>query len=287
MLASLPPPPDLAGWIAQTRHHSAASGTFRPRRIMVIGPGTTAAFSIAASYPEAEILATDEDPAIVSLAGEAARDLALGNLSVVTADLAAPQGLTGLFDWIHCPDPLTPAGDETAAWHAVADHLAPEGFLTCRIRSLRREYWGDEFREALRISMGAGPATDLEGWMALGTQLSRNLGRGGSRLAPTARSVEAQLLQDSPLTAALSLLPAGRSHSLASIRPLLAEAGLVLLGFLNQSEWETPEMLADPELARLGTELMPDERSELTDILRAPEYSLVCGHGPARDRSAL
>jgi hypothetical protein len=285
MLANLPPPPDLTRWIAHARHQSAPPGGFRPRRIMVIGLGTPAAFSLAAAYPDAEIRATDEHPMIVSLVGEAARDLALGNLSVVTADRAAPQGLTGLFDWIHCPDPLTPADDEAAAWRAVADSLAPEGFLTCRFRSLRREYWGDEFRETLRICMGAEPVADLEGWMALGAQLSRNLGRSGSRLAPIARSVDAQLLQEAPLAAALSLLPAGRSHSLASIRALVADAGLLLLGFLNQSEWETPGLLAEPELARLERSLTPDERYDLADILRAPEYLLVCGHGPARDRS--
>jgi hypothetical protein len=285
MLASLPPPPDLAGWVARTRHHSAASGSFRPRRIMVIGLGTPAAFSIAASYPEAEIFAIDEDPAILSLAAEAARGMALKNLSFVTAACEASHRLTRIFDWICATDPLDPPGDEAAAWHAVACHLAPEGFLTCRIPSSRREYWGDEFREALRICMGAGPAVALEDWMSLGTKLSRNLGRGGSRLAPAARSVEAQLLQDSPLTAVLSLLPAGRSHSLASVRSLLAEAGLLLLGFLNQSEWETSGLLAEPGLARLGEDLTPDERSELADILRAPEYLLVCGHGSGRDRS--
>jgi hypothetical protein len=287
MLASLPPPPDLAGWIGQTRPHSAAAGTFSPKRILVIGLGTPAAFSIGAAYPEAETLATDEDPAIVSIAGEAAREMALSNLTCVTADREAPRGLTGLFDWIHSPDPLEPAGDDAAAWRVVAGHLTPGGFLTCRTRSLRREYWGDELREALHICMGAGPATDLEGWMSLGTQLSRALGRGGSRLAPAARAMAGHLLQDPPLIAALSLLPAGRSHSLASLRPLLAEAGLVLLGFLNQAEWETPGMLADPELAQLGRELTPDDRSELADILRAPEHLLVCSHGPAGERSVL
>jgi len=278
--AVLPPPPDLTSWVSRTDRHAADLPFFHPRRILVVGLASPVAFSIAAAYPEAGVLAVDEDPASAVLAEVAAHDMRLTNLSLGTADLEDPGSLSGSFEWIHCSDPLRPTGNEESAWRTLAGHLVQDGFLTVRMRSLRQEYWADEFREALRILAGAEAAPDLHTWMALGHRLASSLRRSHSRLARVARRVEEERRRAPSLEAILALLPAGGAQTLESARALLAKAGLVLLGFLNQPEWDPGAMLADPELESLQEELSLEERYELADILRGPEYLLVCGHPP-------
>jgi hypothetical protein len=280
-IAMLPPPPDVAGWMSRTDWQGVAVRAFHPARILVVGLASPAAFGIAASYPTAQVVGLDEDPTHVGLFGEASREMDLGNLSLVAAALGDPGKLPGPFDWIHVPDPLQPMGDESAAWRGLAHRLGSDGLLTLRMRSRRQEYWGDEFREALAILGAAEESPDLDTWMALGSRLAGDLASGGARLSPAARLVEAQLLRAPALTAALALLPADRSHTLESARALLARAGLSVLGFLNQPEWNPRGILADPEMEALEAALAPDEQCEMADILRAPDYLLVCG--PRRD----
>ncbi len=275
--AMLPPPPDIRGWMCRANPRVSTVHPFQPRRILVVGLATPTAFSIAASFPEASVLATDEDPAAAALADVAARDMGLINLSVIAADLEDSDNPSGSFGWIHCPDPLGPTGNEEAAWRGLAGRLAPDGLLTARLRSRRQEYWGDEFREALAIIAGADAGIDFDAWMALGRRLAGDLGRSGSRLSPAARGVEASVLRTQALTAALALLPAGRSHTPDSARALLAKAGLVWLGVLNEPDWDSRGILADPEMESLQAELTHEERIELADILRAPDLLFVCG----------
>ena len=281
LIAMLPPPPDLTGWISRTDRHDVAVRSIHPTRILVVGLASPSAFSIAAAHPEAEVVGLDEDPTHVDLLSEASREMDLGNLSLVSTALDDPGKLSGPFDWIHVPDPLQPADDEGAAWRALANRLASEGFLTSRMRSHRQEYWGDEFREALAILAGSDAPPDLDTWMAFGRRLAGDLSRGATRLRAAAQRVETQLLHAPALAAALALLPAGQSHMLDSVHTMLARAGLVLLGFLNHPDWEPRGILADPEMEALEEALAPEERYEMADILRAPDFLLVCG--PQRD----
>jgi len=284
MLSSLPPAPPLTVWVGEMGPRIGLPGPVAVCRILVAGLGSPEAFSIAAAFPEADVLATDEEPAVIAVAGETARDLGLQNLVVRNAGSGALDGFGPVFDWIHCPAPPG-GGDDAAAWRALAGRLAPAGLLTCRMRSRRQEYWGDEFREAVRAC--AGEATDdLESYLALGARLARSLSRGGSRLAAAARAADARLEQGSLLSAAMEVLPAARPHSLDSIRALLSEVGLRLLGFLNQPEWNPDGILRDPELEKLQSRLAAEQRYELADLLRAPDYLLVCGHAGDRDESA-
>ena len=280
MPTALPPAPDLTRWTPRT-DHPFTSRPFRPKRILVVGLGTPTAFSVAFSYPEADVMGFDEDPAILFLTEAAVSDMRLTNLRLIAGDLDDPGSLPGSFDWIHCPDPLRPMGDEETAWRTLARHLDSVGLLTVRMRSRRQEYWGDEFREAVRIIAGNGVATDLSAWVAVGRRLARDLARGCSRLSPVGRAVETQLLHAPALAAALALLPAGRSHTLDSIRALLAQAGLTLLGFLNEPAWEVRGMHADPEIAALQAALSLEEQDELRDILHHPDYLVACGHPPS------
>jgi hypothetical protein len=282
LIAMLPPPPDIASWAHRTDPLGVAYRSFHPTRILVVGLASPAVVSIAASYPEAEIVGLDGDPEPVEILGEVCRDLHLGNLSLVRADLDDTDDLSSSFDWIHVPDPLQSTGDEGAAWRALAHRLALDGLLTLRMRSRRQEYWGDEFREALAILVGFELPVDLDTWMALGCRFAGDLASGAARLSPAARQVNAQLLHAPALTSALTLLPAGQSHTLDSAQALLAHAGLVMLGFLNQPEWESRGILADPEILTLEEGLTLEERHEMADILRAPDLLLVCG--PQRDR---
>ena len=281
LIAMLPPPPDLTGWISRTERHAAAVRSIHPTHFLVVGLASLSAFSIAAAHPEAEVVGLDEDPTHVDLLAETSRELDLDNLSLVSAALDDPANLSGPFDWIHVPDPPQPTDDEEGAWRPLAHRLASDGLLTLRMRSHRQEYWGDEFREALAILAGSDAPPDLDTWMAFGRRLAGDLSRGATRLRPVARRLETQLLHTPALAAALALLPAGRSHTPDSAHTMLARAGLVLLGFLNQSDWEPRGILADPEMETLEEGLRPEERYEMADILRAPDFLLVCG--PQRD----
>jgi hypothetical protein len=59
---------------------------------------------------------------------------------------------------------------------------------------------------------------------------------------------------------------------------LLAQAGLNLYGFLNEAEWEPRGILTGAGIEELVEALSPEARYDLAEILRAPEYLLVCGH---------
>ncbi len=272
------PIPDLAGWLTLARRDDPVMPPFEPRRILVIGGGSGHVFGIAAAHPDAEVLAVDEDPAIVAVATGVVRQSGLGNLAFWTADLDDPASLPGQFDWIHCADPVKPFSAEETAWRTLADHLAPHGLLTARLRSRRQHYAEDNFREAIGILAQAAPPTSLEEWMRLGHALARDLGQGAASLAPIARQVAAHLERTPPHLAALALLPAGHAHTLSTVRALLAQAGLSLYGFLDAEAWSVDGILADPELHGLVEGLSLEEQEELIDILRAPDYLIVCGH---------
>ncbi|MFB3816365.1 MAG: class I SAM-dependent methyltransferase [Candidatus Methylomirabilales bacterium] len=262
--------PDLAAWAA-----GRGAPAPRLRRILVVGLGSAAPCLIAARHPEAETLGVDEDPGLVALTRAAAGEAGPGALALAAASLEDPQALPGGFDWIHCPDPLRPAGDEDAAWRTLAGWLAPDGWLTARFRSRRQTREGDELREAVGILADAEGVQELDGYLALGHRLTRDLAAGGTRLAARAREVEAALRAEAPVEAALALLPAGRAHTPASAEAVLERAGLAVLGVLDAQAW-TPRALADPEIAGLLPGLTDQERRELADILHAPDIQLVC-----------
>lgn len=277
LASHLPPPPPLAQWLDLAPHPSATA--FDPRRILVTGLASPAAFSIAAAYPAAAVTAWDGDPVHIALATETVHALDLRNLTLETATLPAPPPPAS-FDWIHVPHPLPAAEDEVAPWRRLASLLAPAGLLTLRGRSRYQEYWGDELREAVAVIAEADPSGDLESWMGIGRQIVQDLARGGTRLGAVAREAEARFSAAPPLEAALVLLPAPPARTLVALRSLLAQAGLALIGALNPDDWEAGARLADPELDALAAALPAADRYELADILRAPDHLLVCGACP-------
>jgi SAM-dependent methyltransferase len=273
--------PSLAGWVAHARQDDAAMPAFEPKRILIVGCGSGAAFSALAAYPEAEILGVDEDPAIIAVAEGITRDANLSSISFLPIDLDESTSALGSFDWIYCADLIRPFGDEAAAWRSLAKCLAPHGYLVAAVRNRRRQHADDEIRDVVGILARAAPPADVPDWVKLGRRLAHDLGRSGSPLKPVARIIEAHLRESPPDIAAHALLPTGHPHTLDTLNALLAQAGLSLYGFLNEDLWSLDAFAADPEIQSLVEGLTREERYELGDLLFAPEYSIVCGHPPA------
>jgi ribosomal protein L11 methyltransferase len=130
----------------------------RPRRVLDLGTGSgILALAAAGHWPEAEVVAVDNDP----IAVQVARENIEANWASIAASVDQPEGRFDLALANIQADVLVALADRLAAWVAPGGHLALSGLLSEQVESIA-EVYAARGLERLAIR----PSSDDPAWSA-------------------------------------------------------------------------------------------------------------------------
>jgi len=286
--------PDAAASTAYLAHRCFRPEPFRPRRILVAGCGTTHAVSLAASNPTAVVLGVDISRSSLQIAERMGRDLGVANLDLHQEDILSFSGHDGEFDLIDCYGVLHHTADPSRGLRNLARALAPDGLVSVMVYSQRVRHEIGEFQQVFRmlnrVRERQGGDSTLATRMAFAHHLGEVLAASGSRLNVVGRKASALYREDRTQFADTYVQPREVRYRLDEVLGLVREAGLSLVNFIHEREWEPGAYLDDPEiLARVRT-LPREEIWRFCDVIGSPFYHFLCAHPtdiPTRTRPCL
>lgn len=286
--------PDAAASMAYVAHRCYRQEPFWPGRILVAGCGTTHAVSIAASNPTAAVLGVDISRASLRIAEGMGRDLGLRNLELRQEDILGLSGHDGEFDLIDCYGVLHHTADPLLGLRTLARALAPDGLMSVMLYSQRVRHEIGEFQQVFRmldrVRERRGGDSSLGARMAFAHRLGEVLAASDCRLTGAGQKASAAFREDRTRFADTYLQPREVRYTLDDVLGLVGRAGLHLVNFVHEREWDPGAYLDDQDiLARLRT-LSREDLWRFCDVVGSPFYHFLCGRptaSPAPPRPCL
>ena len=278
--------PDAAASLGYIAHRCYRPEPFRPRRVLVAGCGTTQAVSTAASNPAAAVVGIDISQESLQISERMAGDLGLKNLQLRQEDILAFSGHDGQFDLIDCYGVLHHTADPLRGFRNLARALAPDGLMSVMVYSQRVRHEIGEFQQIFRmlnrVRENRGGNASLASRMALAQRLAGILAGSDSRLKTTGQKASAMLPEDRTRFADTYLQPREVRYTLDELLKMVSEAGLDLVNFVHEREWDPAAYLDDPELLARLQNLPREDRWRFCDVAGSPFYHFLCARPSSR-----
>lgn len=249
------------------------------------GCGTTEVVSIAASNPSAAVMGVDISRASLKIAERMAGDLGLRNLELRQEDILTFPGHDGEFDLIDCYGVLHHTADPLLGFRNLARALAPDGLMSVMVYSqrVRREIgeFQQVFRMLNRVREVRGGDSSLPARLQFAEGVARAMTGAASRVTAVGR-MALDLLQDSRTQFADAYIqPQEVRYTLNEVLALVTGAGLHLVNFVHEREWDPGAYLDDQDLLARARTLPREDIWRFCDVAGSPFYHFLCTHPTA------
>jgi SAM-dependent methyltransferase len=195
-------------------------------------------------------------------------------------DILAFSGHDGQFDLIDCYGVLHHTADPLRGFRNLARALAPDGLMSVMVYSQRVRHEIGEFQQIFRmlnrVRENRGGNASLASRMALAQHMAGILAISDSRLKTTGQKASAMLPEDRTRFADTYVQPREVRYTLDELLKLVSEAGLDLVNFVHEREWDPAAYLDDPGLLARLQNLPREDRWRFCDVAGSPFYHFLC-----------